>query len=74
MMKCSTSRVEYNSERRVFMIGAYEFDLKSLYAYLEQVTDKRKRRGIRYQLADALALIILAKLGEKMNLAGWPSG
>ena len=56
------------------MIGAYEFDLKSLYAYLEQVTDKRKRRGIRYQLADALALIILAKLGEKMNLAGSPSG
>lgn len=56
------------------MIGVYEFDLKSLYAHLEQVTDKRKRRGIRYQLADALALIILAKLGgedEPRGIASW---
>ena len=45
------------------MIGVYEFDVKSLYAHLEEVTDKRKRQGIRYQLADVLALIILAKLG-----------
>ena len=52
-----------SSELQKFMIGVYEFDVKSLYAHLEEVTDKRKRRGIRYQLADVLALIILAKLG-----------
>ena len=73
-MKCNTSRVEYNSERQIFMIGQYEFDIKSLYAHLEQITDKRKRRGIRYQLADALTLIILAKLGgedEPRGIAKW---
>jgi predicted transposase YbfD/YdcC/urease gamma subunit len=56
------------------MLGEYEFDVKSLYAYLEEITDKRKRRGIRYQLADALALIILAKLGgedEPRGIADW---
>lgn len=73
-MECNTSRVEYNSEQQMFMIGKYEFDVKSLYAHLEQVTDKRKRRGIRYQLADALTLIILAKLGgedEPRGIAKW---
>ena len=73
-MKCNPSRVEYNSERRIFMIGAYEFEVRSLYAHLEQVPDKRKRRGIRYGLADALALIILAKLGgedEPRGIARW---
>lgn len=56
------------------MIGAYEFEVRSLYAHLEQVTDKRKHRGIRYALADALALIILAKLGgedEPRGIARW---
>jgi predicted transposase YbfD/YdcC len=73
-MKCSTSRVEYNPERQAFMLGQYELDLKSLYAHLEELTDKRKRRGIRYQLADALTLIILAKLGgedEPRGMADW---
>ena len=73
-MKCNPSRVEYNSERQAFMLGESEFDVKSLYGYLEEITDKRKRRGIRYQLADALALIILAKLGgedEPRGIADW---
>jgi predicted transposase YbfD/YdcC len=73
-MKCSTSRVEYNTERQAFMLGQYELDLKSLYAHLEELTDKRKRRGVRYQLADVLALIILAKLGgedEPRGMADW---
>jgi hypothetical protein len=73
-MECKPGRVEYNSEQQRFMIGMYEFDVKCLYAHLEEVSDKRKRRGIRYQLADALVLIILAKLGgedEPRGIARW---
>ena len=74
MMKCSTSRVEYNRELQEFMLGEYVFDLNGLYAYLEQLTDGRDPRGVRYHLADAMSLIILAKLGgedEPRGIADW---
>jgi len=73
-MECSTSRVEYNRELQEYMVGEYVFDLRGLYAYLEQLTDRRDPRGVRYQLADALTLIILAKLGgedEARGIADW---
>ena len=73
-MKCNTSRVEYNLAQQKFLVGQYEFEIESLYSHLEQLTDKRKRRGIRYRLADALTLIILAKLGgedEPRGIARW---
>ena len=73
-MECSTSRVEYNREQQEFMVGEFVFDLGGLYAHLERVTDKRDPRGVRYQLADALSLIILAKLGgedEPRGIADW---
>ena len=73
-MECSTSRVEYNWELREFMLGEFVFDLSGLYAHLERLTDGRDRRGVRYQLADALSLIILAKLGgedEPRGIADW---
>ncbi|MCB0190691.1 MAG: ISAs1 family transposase [Anaerolineae bacterium] len=75
-MECSTSRVEYNQALEKFMLGEYVFDLRSLYAHLERLTDGRDRRGVRYQLADVLSLIILAKLGgedKPRGIADWLS-
>ncbi len=46
------------------------FDLRSLYAYLEQVADPRKSKGIRYPLALLLLLILLAKLGGEDTPTG----
>ena len=40
----------------------FVFSLGSLYGYLAQLTDRRKRRGLRYPLATVLVLAILAKL------------
>lgn len=62
-MKYSTERVVYNKALEAFMLGEFVFDLRGLYAYLERLTDQRDRRGVRYCLADALTLIILAKMG-----------
>src|SRR5262245_41032194 len=62
-MKYKEERMEYNYSLREFMLGEYVYDLKGLYAYYERLKDKRKARGIRYSLADALSLITLAKLG-----------
>jgi hypothetical protein len=73
-MKYSTSRVEFNTDTQDFMLGQFVFDLRSLYAFLEGVTDLRDPRGVRYQLADALTLTILAKLGGKMKRRGWQTG
>ena len=73
-MKYSTSRVEFNSEIQDFMLGQFVFDLRSLYAYLEGLTDLRDPRGVRYPLADAMTLTILAKLGgedEPQGMADW---
>jgi predicted transposase YbfD/YdcC len=38
------------------------FDLEALYTKLQRVKDRRKRRGVRYPLADILLIGILAKL------------
>jgi predicted transposase YbfD/YdcC len=38
------------------------FSLGSLCGYLAKLTDRRKRRGVRYPLATILVLVILAKL------------
>jgi len=73
-MECSTSRVEYNWGLREFMLGEFVFDLSGLYAHLERLTDGRDPRGVRYQLVDAVTLIILAKLGgedEARGIADW---
>lgn len=50
------------------------FDVGSLYEYLEQLTDRRSARGLRYPLPVALVLIILAKLAgeqEPRGIAQW---
>lgn len=55
---------------------AFFFDVGSLYEHLEQLTDRRDPRGVRYPLAIALVFIILAKLaGEQgpRGIAQWVS-
>src|SRR5512143_1865160 len=62
-MKYNTNRVEYNLGLDEFMLGEFVFDVHGLYAHLEQLIDERQARGVRYRLADALTLVILANLG-----------
>jgi predicted transposase YbfD/YdcC len=50
------------------------FSLGSLYSYLAQLTDQRKRRGLRYPLATVLVLVVLAKLcgqDKPYGIADW---
>ncbi len=46
------------------------FSLNSLYAALMHLSDKRKKKGLRYALRDILVLMVLVKLGG----ADTPSG
>lgn len=60
--------MECNTEREVVI------DLGSLYAEMSRLTDNRDARGIRYQLVDILAFIVIAKLcGEDQpsGIAEW---
>ena len=50
------------------------YDLGSLFAYFQTLSDRRKPRGIRYCLALILLLIVLAKIcGENhpSGIAEW---
>ncbi len=47
-----------------------EIDVLSLYRALEQVSDHRQKRGVRYPLALVLSLVILGKLAGMTSLAG----
>ena len=50
------------------------FDVGSLYAHFERLSDKRKRRGVRYSLALILVILLLAKVcGENhpSGIAEW---
>jgi predicted transposase YbfD/YdcC len=54
--------------------AGFIFDAGSLFARLQSLSDKRKRRGLRYSLAMILVLIMLAKTsGENhpMGIAEW---
>ena len=60
----------------VVALPATEFvcSLDSLYGYLTKLTDRRKRRGVRYSLATVLVLVILAKLcgqNKPYGIADW---
>jgi len=53
---------------------AFVFSLGSLYGYLAKLTDRRKRRGVRYSLATILVLVVLAKLcgqDKPFGIADW---
>jgi predicted transposase YbfD/YdcC len=50
------------------------FDLDALYSSLQRVKDRRKRRGVRYPLAEILMIGILAKLAGQTSsraIAEW---
>jgi predicted transposase YbfD/YdcC len=50
------------------------YDLGSIFAYFQSLSDRRKRRGVRYSLALILILIVLAKIcGENhpSGIAEW---
>jgi predicted transposase YbfD/YdcC len=52
----------------------FTYEVGSLFYYLQQMRDTRKRRGVRYQLSIILLLIVLAKLcGEDspFGIADW---
>ena len=69
-MKYNQSRVQYKQEVQQYLLGGYVYDLNSLYAHYEELTDQRKARGVRYALPDALSLITLAKLGGEDGPTG----
>ncbi len=46
------------------------FDVGSLMAHLERLTDPRQARGIRYSLVHLLTFLILAKLGGEDGMKG----
>ena len=63
----SFSRLALPNERLLF-------DLEALYRQLQQVKDQRKRRGVRYPLAEVLMIGILAKLAGQTSsraIAEW---
>ena len=50
------------------------FDIGSLYTYFQSLQDRRKPRGLRYQLVTVLVLVVMAKLcGEDQpcGIADW---
>jgi predicted transposase YbfD/YdcC len=54
--------------------GRVVFDVGSLYAYLQELKDSRKARGIRYPLVAILVMMVMAKLcGEDTpsGIADW---
>jgi hypothetical protein len=46
------------------------FSVNSLVAHLQQITDPRHARGVRYPLVILLVLLILAKLGGEDSMKG----
>ena len=64
-MECSTVL-----DQIVIPDGAKEADAQSLYEVLTQVTDRRKRRGKRYEAALVLTLLLLAKMSGERGISG----
>ena len=62
------------SSRLLLPKQAFLFDLEALYRQLQRVKDRRKRRGVRYPLAELLMIGILAKLAGQTSsraIAEW---
>ena len=64
--------MDFTTPRDPFQIreNPEEIDALSLYRVLEQVSDSRHKRGVRYPLALILSLIVLGKLAGMTSLAG----
>jgi len=75
-MNNSIDRLIYNLEKSEWEVGGYVWNVSSLYAHYEQLSDQRSARGIRYRLADMMSMVTLAKLGgedEPHGMAQWLS-
>jgi predicted transposase YbfD/YdcC len=64
-MECSTIL-----EQIVIPASAQEADAQTLYQVLSQVSDRRKRRGKRYEAALVLTLVLLAKMSGQKGMSG----
>lgn len=64
-MECSI-----DLEQIVIPAGAQEADAQTLYDALSQVSDRRKRRGKRYEAALVLTLMLLAKMSGQSKMSG----
>jgi predicted transposase YbfD/YdcC len=64
-MECSTIL-----EQIVIPERAKDADVRTLYAVLSQVRDKRKPRGKRYEAAMVLTLMLLAKMSGQKGMSG----
>jgi predicted transposase YbfD/YdcC len=68
------SNTSHRETERGEPASGFVFDLNSLYAFLLKLSDRRKRRGVRYRLATILVLLILAKLAgqdKPYAIADW---
>lgn len=68
--------MEYSTPegKRGMSYGGVDYDLGSIYARLEKLTDTRKARGKRYSLVTVMVIVILAKLcgqNEIVEIADW---
>jgi predicted transposase YbfD/YdcC len=63
---------EYNNEWEQWagLGSGFMFDVKSAYAYFEQVKDKRDPRGLQYPMAAVLTMGVLGKLSGQNTPAG----
>jgi predicted transposase YbfD/YdcC len=64
-MECSI-----DLEQIVIPADAKEADAQTLYEVLKQVTDRRKRRGKRYEAALVLTLLLLGKMSGERGMSG----
>ncbi len=71
-MECSTvlDEIEISQGEGKKDVLVEEQEIKSLYARLKGVKDKRHRRGRRYEAAMLLVLILLAKLAGEKSMLG----
>jgi predicted transposase YbfD/YdcC len=64
-MECSTIL-----EQIMIPASAQDVDAQTLYQVLSQVSDRRKRRGKRYEAALVLTLMLLAKMSGQKGISG----
>lgn len=64
------SSTECTCKRGLVATDAKIINLRHLLSYLQQVTDGRKRRGLRYRLDTILILLLLAKLSGEDKVYG----
>ncbi len=62
--------MDFTAETAAAAAAGGVLDVQGLYAHLQTVTDTRQRRGLRYELALVLTLMVLAKLSGEDTPSG----